>query len=193
VALPNRTHMSEEEYLAFERESEIKHEYIDGEVYAMAGASENHNLILVNLITSLRPQLRSGNCRLYPSDMRLKVTDSIHTYPDLQIVCGASELTDEARDTLLNPTVIFEILSPSTEGYDRGEKFRNYRQIDSLQAYVLVSQDQPLIEVFLRSDSNQWTFTEASGLEAIAQLVPVECELSLAQVYEQISFDEPSE
>jgi Uma2 family endonuclease len=130
-----KPYMTEAEYLDLERVSLSKHEYFAGNVFAMTGASEQHNLIASNVTAALHHQLRGRSCRIYPSDMRIKVVQTgLNTYPDLTIICGPPQFTDPIkRDTLINPTVIIEILSPSTERYDRGLKFQNYRTIASLQ------------------------------------------------------------
>ncbi|MCP4662549.1 MAG: Uma2 family endonuclease [bacterium] len=130
-----------EQYLAFERESETKHEYYDGETFAMAGASPAHNLISWNIAMALGPQVRSRGCFGFPADMRLRIpATGLYTYPDVVVVCGEPEF-DQQRDTLLNPTLIIEILSPSTEDYDRGRKFAHYRSLESLAAYLVIAQE----------------------------------------------------
>ena len=149
VALSEEQHpirMTEAEYLAFERQSEAKHEFIDGEVIAMVGASRAHNLICVDLLRIISTHLRGKDCEVYSSDMRVKIARKKYTYPDVTIVCGAAQFADDEFDNLLNPTVIIEVLSKTTEAYDRGKKFKSYRQLDSLQEYILVAQDSPHIE-----------------------------------------------
>ncbi|MEI8164988.1 MAG: Uma2 family endonuclease [Chloroflexales bacterium] len=180
--------MSEELYLDQERRSLTKHEYYAGMVYAMAGASEQHNLIAVNLAATLHAQLRGRTCRAYPSDMRVKVLKTgLNTYPDFTIVCGQSQFTDPVkRDTVINPTVIIEILSPSTERYDRGMKFQHYRMISSLQEYILIAQDTYHIERFIRHAQHEWVFSEAVGLEAVMPLAAIQGTLVLHDVYEQV-------
>jgi Uma2 family endonuclease len=134
--------LTEEEYLAFERASEIKHEYYNGRMYAMMGAKEPHNLITGNLLAALHPQLRQKPCCIYPNDMRVKIRKTgLHTYPDIVIVCGQPQFTDGTRDALVNPIVLIEVLSASTERYDRGMKFQHYRTVETLQDYLLVAQD----------------------------------------------------
>lgn len=181
--------MTQTEYLAFERASEIKHEYSNGQVYAMTGASEAHNLICVNLITALKTQLRSRPCKVYPSDMRLQVTASgLYTYPDVSVICGPARFADDKRDTLLNPTVLIEILSSSTEGYDRGKKFQHYRELPSLREYLLVAQDSPRIERYLLPEEGAWTLTDTNGLSAELVLPSIGCALALADVYDLVTF-----
>ncbi len=176
-----------EEYLAFERASETKHEYYAGEIVAMAGASYAHNLIAMTTGTSLSVQLRGRPCAVLPSDQRLRVGPfGPLTYPDLMVVCGQPQFTDERPDTITNPTVIIEVLSPSTEGDDRGRKFRHYRTLESLQEYVLIAQDEYLIEHYVRAEHGWWHFNEATNLAATIQLSSIHCTLALADVYERV-------
>jgi Uma2 family endonuclease len=183
-----KPYVTEAEYLELERASHSKHEYFAGDVFAMTGASEQHNLIASNVNASLHRQLRGRSCRIYPSDMRIKVVQTgLNTYPDLTIVCGPPQFTDSTkRDTLINPTVIIEILSPSTERYDRGLKFQNYRTIASLQEYILIAQDTQHIERYARHEENQWILTEVLGPEATLQITSLSVALLLADVYEQV-------
>lgn len=180
--------VTEEMYLEQERQSTTKHEYFNGTIYAMAGASEQHNLIALNIAAALHALLRGRSCRTYPSDMRVKVMrTSLNTYPDFSIVCGQSQFTDiTKRDTLINPTVIIEILSPSTERYDRGMKFQHYRTIISFQEYILVAQDKYHIERFVRQENNDWVFSEFIGLEAVLPILSIQGSLTLRDVYEQV-------
>ena len=184
VTLEPARSISPAEYLAFERASEIKHEYDNGRVFALAGASERHNLLVANLIAAIHPQLRGGPCRVYPSDMRLHVAASgLYAYPDVTVVCGASELEDEHLDTLLNPTVLIEALSPSTERHDRGRKAAFYRTLASLREYLFVSQDQPRIERYTRTDARQWVLAEAVEHGERIALESIGCALPLQEVY----------
>ncbi|MBZ0300384.1 MAG: Uma2 family endonuclease [Anaerolineae bacterium] len=177
-------------YLNFERESAEKHEYLDGDIYLMAGASANHNLIVGNLYASLHAQLRQRPCVVYPSDMRLKIRETdLYTYPDISVVCDAPRFEDAQRDTLLNPTVIIEVLSPSTESYDRGKKFQHYRTLDSLQEYILVAQDSPRIERYLRQPDGQWLFADATQMDGRLELPSISCTLLLSDVYEKVTFE----
>jgi Uma2 family endonuclease len=187
VALPQKTRMTEAEYLAFERKSETKHEYIDGEVFAMTGASEAHNLICASLIINIGTQLKGKGCKIYVSDMRVKI-DKKYVYPDVTVVCGEAKFADDEFNILLNPTVIFEILSDTTESYDRGTKSENYRKLKSLQEYVLVAQHKPHIERYLRQTDGTWNLKEAKGLEGSLKLTSIGCVLQLAEVYEQVDF-----
>lgn len=183
--------MTEAEYLKFERSSDTKHEYIDGHVYDMAGASEAHSLITVNLITSLRTQLKGSPCKVYSSDMRIKVpATGLHTYPDLSVMYGEAEFADDEFDTLVNPTLLIEVLSPSTESYDRGKKFQQYRLLPSLKEYLLVSQDSARIERFLVQEADFWQFNDVQGLTSDIHLPSIDCTLSFSEVYDLVTFDE---
>ena len=176
-----------EEYLAFERAAETKHEYIDGRIYAMTGASLRHNRLVSRLIRLLGNALEGGPCEVFPSDMRLHVVASgLYTYPDVTVVCGEPRLEDEHLDTLLNPTVLVEVLSPSTERYDRGLKAAHYRTIESLRAYLLVSQDATHIEQYTRTGPGEWTLTEAAGGDDAITIDAIDTTLELAEVYDGI-------
>src|SRR5579859_3998005 len=179
-----------ERYLAYERESDLRHEYLNGEIFAMTGASLRHNLIAGSTYVTLYTQLRSGKCTVYPSDMRVKVSRTrLYTYPDISVVCGPPQLEDRIQDTLLNPILIVEVLSPSTESYDRGKKFQHYRTLESLQGYVLIAQDSIRVEYYARQADGRWLLADASGLDASLELPPIGCTLRLADVYEKISFE----
>jgi Uma2 family endonuclease len=180
-------YITEQEYLDMERESEIKHEYFDGEIFAMTGASEKHNLIVTNIIRELSNLLRKTPCRIYPGDMRLKIEETgLYTYPDVMIACKDRRFGDEARDTLLNPDVIIEVLSDSTESYDRGKKFENYRKIPSLKEYVLISQHHEKIERFYKNENGQWVLTESDAQHPKMALESVGSELLVSAVYEKV-------
>jgi Uma2 family endonuclease len=185
-ALPEQQ-MTEADYLAFERSSTIKHEFIVGEVYAMSGASEAHNLITGSAYAMLYNQLRGRACKIYPSDMKVRTpATGSYAYPDVTVVCGEAHFADDQRDVLLNPTVIIEVMSPTTERYDRGRKFQHYRELPSLQEYVLIAQDDSHIERFVRQEGGFWQFSEARGLESSLELSSIACTLTLAEVYEQV-------
>jgi Uma2 family endonuclease len=182
-----KPHRSPEEYLALEREADFKSEYFDGEVFAMSGASEHHNLIAANVIRELGNQLKRRPCKVYPSDMRVKVSATgLYTYPDVVVVCGEAAFDDAQRDTLVNPTVLVEVLSGSTEAYDRGKKAEHYRRLPSLQAYVLVAQHEPQLEHYARQPDGRWLLSEAHGLEASIDLPSIQCTLELAEVYDKV-------
>ena len=181
-----QTYLTPKEYLAFERKATTKHEYLNGQIVAMSGASFAHNFITVNIATSLNIQLMEGECRVATSDMRVKVTEiDSYFYPDVVVVCGEPRAEDDTFDTLLNPTLIVEALSPSTEGYDRGEKFEHYQQIASLKDYILISQDEVRVEHYCRQAS-EWLQTEFHGLEDVLSLVSIGCELRLSDIYRRV-------
>ena len=181
---------TDERYLAFERASDIRHEYLNGEVFALAGASVRHNLIAANILANIHAQLRKRPCVVFPSDMRLKVSRTgLYTYPDISVVCGPPEFDDAHDDTLLNPTVIVEVLSPSTEQYDRGKKFQHYRTLESLQEYGLVAQDSQRIEHYVRQDNGQWLLTDINQPDVSLDLRSISCALLLADVYEKVTFE----
>jgi Uma2 family endonuclease len=174
--------MTPEEYLSFERASDVKHEYADGEVFAMSGGTVQHSSVAVNITVDLGVQLRGRRCRALNSDMRIKTPTGRYFYPDGSVVCGPPELEGEAGDVLLNPKVIIEVLSDSTEGYDRGDKFEHYRSLASLEEYVLASQKAPRIEVFTRHDDGSWTF-RAHGPGETVRLSSIGCDLAVDSVY----------
>lgn len=188
MALPERETYTEAEYLTFERESEFKHEYIDGQILAMMGGTGNHSMIAVAIAVTIGNQLDERKCRPFNSDMRVRALNA-YTYPDFSVVCGEVQYADEREDTVLNPTLIIEVLSPSTEGFDRGEKFQRYRWIPSLQEYVLVAQNRPYIERFTRQPSGEWLLAEAMGLDATIDLPAIGCSLPLTSVYRYVRFD----
>jgi Uma2 family endonuclease len=188
MASTARVTYTPEEYLALEREAEYKSELINGQIYAMSGASEEHNLITLNLASEIRQQFKGRSCRVYSADMRVKVSSTgMYTYPDVVAVCGGSIFEDSEVDTLTNPTVITEVLSPSTEAYDRGEKFAHYRRLPSLQEYVLISQDKLRVEHYLRH-GDEWIFTELSELDDTLQLTAVDCSVALRDIYDKVEF-----
>ncbi len=178
------------EYLKFDHQSDQKYEYDDGQIYLMAGATPRHNLISASVNFTLYAQLRGKGCFIYSGDMRIKVEKTgLYTYPDMTIVCGQPQYEDTKPPTLLNPTVIIEILSPSTERDDRGKKFQHYRNLDSLQEYILISQSGYRIEKFTKQTDKVWLFREAVGRYETLILSSLNCQLALSEVYDQISFD----
>ena len=177
------------EYLAAERIATAKHEYWNGAIYAMAGAGRTHNLVTANLIIALGIRLRGRSCSVYPSDMRVKVlATSLYTYPDLAVVCGKALFEDTQGDSLLNPTVLVEVLSPSTEAYDRGVKFAHYRTLPSLCDYLLVTPNEAQIEHYARRPDGNWLLHVHTGLEAVVTLTALACELPLAEVYDKVDW-----
>lgn len=189
-ALPHHVkRMSVAEYLAFERANEGKHDYVDGEVFAMTGASQTHNLICSYTIAALINKLGDKPCQVYPSDMRLKVSATRYSYPDISVVSGEPEFLDDTFDTLLNPILLIEVLSPSTENYDRTDKFRQYRKLDSLQEYLLIAQNLAHIESYARQPDNTWSLTDVDGLDAQVTLVSLGIALLLADIYKKVTFE----
>jgi Uma2 family endonuclease len=182
-----------DEYLAFERGTDARHEYLDGHVYAMAGESLEHSRICVNLSGELRAQLKGRPCEVLSANMKVVANvESLFAYPDLSVVCGEPRFHDERKDVLVNPIAIFEVLSPSTEAYDRGEKFLRYRtQISTLQEYILVSQEKPMVEHFTRQTDGTWVSVVVSGLSENLYLASIECRLALEEIYSRVVFPTP--
>jgi len=193
LAVPEKR-LTAEEYLEFERKSEVKHEFYNGQVFAMAGAKRRHNLIALNIGSEIRSNLKGKDCEAYPSDMRVLVAKfGLYTYPDVSVVCGKPEFQDDVLDTLLNPVLLIEILSDSTESYDRGRKFQHYRNIDSLYEYILVSQNEARIEKYVRQGDGFWVFSEAVGVNSTITFESIDCPIPLAEVYDKIDFEDPDE
>jgi Uma2 family endonuclease len=187
-------HYTAEEYLTRERAADHKSEFYRGQIFAMAGASEPHNRISSNLIAAIHGALRGRDCVVYPSDMRVKCPTGLYTYPDLSIVCGPPELEDRRGDTLLNPMVIVEILSPSTEAYDRGKKFEHYRTMASLKEYLLIAQDRVSVAKFLRpNDAGQWTWTVQTEAEESVSLGSCGATIRIADIYAGVEFPPSTE
>lgn len=181
--------LTPEEYLARERRTETKSEYLLGEVFALSGASRKHNLIATNVAAEFRQQLRDRECEVYQGDMRVKVSSTgLYTYPDVTVVCGEPEFEDEEVDTLLNPNVLVEVLSASTADYDRGGKFTHDRRLPSLREYVLISQDRPLVEHYVRQRQDEWLLTEVSSPQETLVLPSIECRLPLSEIYLKVRF-----
>jgi Uma2 family endonuclease len=190
MSSPKPSLLTPGEYLELERKSEFRNEYIAGRIFAMSGASRRHGLIAGNLFRELSSQMRGRTCEAHMNDLRVKVSPtSMYTYPDIVAVCGEVLLEDEHLDTLLNPTLIVEVLSESTEAYDRGEKFAHYRRLDSLREFVLVAQDKIRIEHF-RREGEEWILSEVSGPEATLHLGSIDCHVAVAAVCEKVEFDQ---
>jgi Uma2 family endonuclease len=185
--------LTPEDYLALERSAEYKSEYFNGEIFAMTGASEPHNTIVLNIGSEIRQHLKKRPCKAYANDMRVKVSPTgLYTYPDLVVVCGKGQFDDAHLDTLLNPTLIIEVLSDSTEAYDRGRKFEHYRRLESLAEYVLIAQHRPHVESYRRQPDQQWLLTECTGLDATLRLQSIDCALALAEIYDKVEVIEDS-
>jgi Uma2 family endonuclease len=185
-----KSFVNREEYLALERKAEYKSEYLNGGVFAMTGASRRHNLISTNLVTSLNVQLRGKQCEVYGSDMRLRVSAAdLYTYADVVVVCGEPKFEDDYVDTLLNPTLVIEILSKSTERYDRIAKSGYYRTVDSLSEYLLVAQEEYRIEQYTKQVNEHWLLSETESLEGVVDLSSIACSLALRDVYDKIPLE----
>jgi len=175
-----------EEYLEFERASEHRHELLDGHIYSMVGASFNHVMIVTNLVRELSSTLKDRPCFVGSNDWRIQVSAHDHyTYPDVVVVCGEPSFIDDRRDMIDNPTVIVEVLSERTESYDRGEKFARYRSLPSLAEYVLVAQDRVAVEHHARQSDGHWLTTFVEDLDSRLHLPVLDCELSMAQIYDK--------
>lgn len=178
-----------EEYLHREKDAEFRSEYFRGEIFAMAGASANHNLIVGNCVQTLGQQLKKKPCRVYPSDLKLRIeATGLYTYPDLSVVCGEPQLESNGGDVLLNPVVLVEVLSDSTEAYDRGKKFEHYRTIPSLKHYLLVAQDRHSIDCFSRKPDGSWSLTSCQALDEKVELDAIDSQLVAAEVYDKVVF-----
>jgi Uma2 family endonuclease len=194
-------YFTEEQYLKIEREAEEKHEYVDGQIYAMAGETEAHNTICVNLTREVSLRLKGKPCRVFAKDIKVRsgpgpslyqTTRGFFSYPDVLTVCGEREFHDQHRDVLLNPNVIIEVLSKATESFDRGEKFLRYRTwLPSLTDYLLIAQDKPVIEHYRRQGS-EWILATYTGLEASLMIQSIDCTLKLSEVYDQVEFHNQS-
>ena len=183
-------YMSEAEYLEFEENSEFKHEYVNGRVYAMSGGSVRHGVITVNISTDLNIQLEDKDCRVSSPDTRVKVESmKSFRYPDITVYCGKEDYVNNRVDTLGNPLVIVEVLSPSTALTDRNEKLEEYIKSETLQEYVLVSQNEAKVEVFTRHESGKWLYSIAKGLEASFELASIDCKLELSRIYRKVTLD----
>jgi Uma2 family endonuclease len=188
MAVQAQQRYSPEEYLELERKAECKSEYLNGFIFAMAGGSREHNVIAGNAFARLHAQVTGRPCEVYMSDMRVKISDTgLYTYPDVVVVCGERRFEDSHVDTLLNPTVLIEVLSESTEAYDRGDKFAHYRRLDSLAEYVMIAQDKIRVEQYARQ-GNKWILTEFSQLSDTLPLASIGCDLPLREIYDRIEF-----
>ncbi|MBI2948023.1 MAG: Uma2 family endonuclease [Verrucomicrobia bacterium] len=189
MGVPEPVHrLTEAEYLERERLAEYKSEYFDGEVFAMSGGTPPHSQIAANAIRVIGNQL-SGRCVVYTSDLRLKIeATGLLTYPDFSVVCGPLQFAEGTEDTVVNPTLVGEVLSDSTEAYDRGKKFENYRQMPSLLEYLLVSQKEARIEQFSRGKEGSWVLRDAAGLEASLFLPSLEVTLALSDIFAGVKF-----
>jgi Uma2 family endonuclease len=190
MSLAPKHHLSFDDWLEGERASlEGRSEFVGGEVFAMTGASVEHNAIVANIVRELGTQMKGRPCQVYANDLKVRIRSAdAGKYPDLIALCGEHQFQDGRRDVLLNPSLIVEVLSDSTEAYDRGDKFALYRQIPSLQEYLLVSQHRVQVELYSRGEDGRWTLTDFSALTDSAPLASVHCTLSLAEVYDKVDF-----
>ena len=187
-SLPNER-FTPEQYLEMDRKADHRSEYVAGEILAMAGASREHNRITLNIGTSLTLLLRGKPCEPFTSDIRIKGKKTgAYLFPDVVVGCEPLEFEDNSLDILLNPVVIMEVLSPTTEVDDRSWKFAHFRRMATLKDYVLLSQYQPFAEHYTRQDDETWVLTELNGLHSILHLPSIECELSLSEIYERVDF-----
>lgn len=186
--------LTPQDYLDWERQQETRHEFLDGHVFAMTGASRAHNVLCLNIAASLHQQLRGKPCEIYANDMRVKVSETgMYTYPDIVAVCGEPRFEDAAVDTLLNPVLIIEVLSETTERHDRGAKFTHYRSLASLREYLLISQTECRVERYARQPGNHWLLTEYQDPEDRIDLTSLDAHLQLAEVYERLlSLERPT-
>lgn len=183
--------LTPEQYLQNERVAEVRSEYVNGQVYAMAGASRSHNQLVFNLAGLLHAQLKGRDCEAFVSDMKLR-SASTHSYfcPDLMATCDKPTFEDDDNAVLLNPTLIIEVLSDSTEAYDRGAKFSHYRHVDALQEYVLVAQDRYSVERYVRQNDGQWLLSEVTTPDGAIEFTSIQCTITLSELYDKVVFSQ---
>jgi len=193
VSTQPKIRVTPEEYLARERYAEIKSEYFDGEIFPMPGVHREHSSLVINLVAELRDQFLDRPCEVHGPELRVKVSPTgLYTYPDVIVVCGELQFDDD-MDTLMNPQVLIEVLSESTESYDRGRKFAHYRTIDSLREYILVSQTEPRMERYARQDDGSWVYSEVTDPAGSMELVSIACRLPLARIYHKVDVERARE
>lgn len=191
MSTASKTRLSPQEYLDRERRADFRSEFYRGEMFAMAGASWEHTLLKDNLAREAGNQLKGGPCRVATSDLRVKISATgLYTYPDMVVVCEEPQFEDKVMDTLLNPRVIVEVLSESTEKYDRGTTFAHYRQLPSMHEYVLIAQDRPLVERYVRQTDNSWLLTTFNGLTATFGFGSIPASIGLADIYRGVELPE---
>ena len=183
--------LTDEEYLALERKAEFRNQFYDGIMYAMSGGSPIHAFVIAALAREFGNAFKKRPCRVASSDLRVRVSrGGLYTYPDIVVICDEPRYSDDQKDTLLNPTLLIEVLSPSTEAYDRGFKTEQYRKIESLREYALVSQSRPHVEIFRRQSGGGWLLSEFTGLDTACRFESVDCTIPLAEIYDKITFEE---
>jgi Uma2 family endonuclease len=188
---PKYNYVSQEDYLAMERASETKHEYYKGEVFAMSGASWEHNVIAKNINTLVLPFLKGKPCDMFGSDLRIHIPENtLYTYPDFSIICGKPDTTDEEKDSIVKPSAIIEILSKSTKDYDRGSKFMLYRSIKTLKEYITIDSLSISVEIYTRQENNTWLLSEFKQLSESFVISTIGLTLLLKDVYEDVSIEE---
>ena len=184
--LTAQTYLTPEEYLTWERKQPFKNEYHNGQIIAMSGASRSHNRITVDITIQLGNQLMDSDCEVFANDMRVRTSPTVsYFYPDVIVVCGEPRFEDDTFDTLLNPILVIEVLSPSTAAFDRGEKFEHYKQLASLQEYLLISQDSVRVEHYFLQET-QWLHNTFQRLEDVLSLASIECEVPLRAIYRRV-------
>lgn len=189
-AVPPTKYITVEEYLLQEETASEKHEYFGGEVFAMSGSSINHNRIVRNMLTLLDASLKGSRCEVFPSDLKVHIeANGLFTYPDLSIVCNDIETWKQRKDTITNPSVIIEVLSPSTSGYDRGQKFKLYRDIPSLKEYILISSTEMLVEQYSKQSEHIWSFRETKDSSASLQIETIGFSCPLDEVFRNVAFE----
>ena len=191
-ALPKRKYISPEDYLKMEEVSPVKHEYFDGEIFQMAGASDNHNTLAMNVAAELHQQLKKRDCKVYQNDMRLYIEkEEIYVYPDIMAVCGKPKIKKyKSLDNILNPVLIVEVLSSSTADYDKGAKFEQYRTIESFKEYILVSQDTKQITRYTKQKNGSWVLMDFIGDKTEVELVSIDCKLTMDDVYDKVDSEQ---
>ena len=195
MSVPNPL-VTADNYLAFERQAEERHQFIDGQIFAMAGESLNHSTICMNIGGELRNQLKSKSCRTLSPNMKIRTgpmlgrsTKGMFSYADVTVVCGEPQFHDRFQDVLLNPTLIVEVLSPSTEAFDRGDKFYRYRtQLDSLTDFLFVATSYPMVEHYARGEAGQWLYTPVTEWDGVLELPNLGCRLALSEIYDRVVF-----
>lgn len=184
---PTSTYLTPEQYLEIERKAEFKSEYFGGEMFAMSGAKRAHNLVAGNAFSELHRQFRQRQCQVYMADMRVQIPAAeMYTYPDIAAVCGEARFLDDQQDALLNPSLIVEVLSPSTEAFDRSLKFEYYKTVESVREYLLIAQDRIHADLYIRQSDGGWLLTSSDRLEDTVTLHSVGATLCLADLYEKV-------
>lgn len=181
--------LTEQEYLSIERKASYRSEFYRGEMFAMAGATREHILITANVLRKLGNQLEARPCEVYTSEMRVRITPTgLYTYPDVVVACNGPQFADNEFDVLLNPTVLVEVLSPSTASYDRGDKLMHYRRLESLQELLLIEQECPAVDHYIRQPNGDWLIKQPEGMDAAVELPSIGCRLTFADIYARITF-----